>query len=359
MSKLGLFALGVLVALGVNGRPALTDLANLPSARITADPRKGELVIELAPVDLPAGASHHVLAQPPVAVLEMPTGGAIYGFRIEVVDSAGRAVPGEVLHHFNFIDLEHRELFLPISRRILAAGGETQPARLPWFLFGLPLRQGQRVLANAMVHNPTAASYRQVRVRLVLLYTPEGRPWPLFKALPWQLDVAFPVGDKSFDLAPGRSTRSYEGRPAVPGKVVALGGHLHQYGERIEFADATTGEVIYQARPVTDSAGHIVSVPVGRLYGWTRLGARIVPAHTYRVTVYYDNPTGRVLPAGGMGVVGGLFVPDRGATWPAADTTDALYQQDLRHAMRLGGRGSGGTGGGAAAAQTVHQHGPH
>jgi hypothetical protein len=38
-----------------------------------------------------------------------------------------------------------------------------------------------------------------------------------------------------------------------------------------------------------------------------------------------------------MGVVGGLFVPDDAASWPGTDTGDSLYQQDLRHAMRLGG----------------------
>ena len=50
----------------------------------------------------------------------------------------------------------------------------------------------------------------------------------------------------------------------------------------------------------------------------------------------YDNPTGAVLPHGGMGVVAGLFKPASGATWPVADFSDSLYVQDLRHALRLG-----------------------
>lgn len=332
MTRRILFPLGLLATLGVTG-----GTAPGPAATVTADPRRGVIVLELAPVDLPAGAAHHAVTQPPVAVVELPTGGSVYGFRIELVDSAGRVLAPELLHHFNFIDPEHRELFLPISRRILAAGGETAPARLPWFLFGLPMHKGDRVLASAMLHNPTGTGYHGVRTRLVLSYTPERRPWPLFPALPWQMDVLFPVGDKSFDLPPGRSSRSYEASPAVPGTIVALGGHLHQYGVSIEFTDATTGEVIWRAQPVTDAAGRVVSMPVGRLYRLTRLGVHIVPQHRYRVTVLYENPTGRRLPAGGMGVVAGLFIPDRGAVWPAADFQDPLYQQDLRHAMRLGG----------------------
>jgi hypothetical protein len=123
----------------------------------------------------------------------------------------------------------------------------------------------------------------------------------------------------------------------VPGKIVGLGGHMHDYGRVIEFADATTGEVIYHAAPVADSSGHIEAIPVAFLYGWTRLGAHIVPQHRYRITVSYDNPTGQPIPDGGMGVVGGLFVPDRGVTWPAADPRDSLYHEDYLHYMRLAG----------------------
>ena len=71
------------------------------------------------------------------------------------------------------------------------------------------------------------------------------------------------------------------------------------------------------------------------LFGWTRLGVHIVPEHRYRIAVSYDNPTGAPIPDGGMGVVGGLFVPDRGVTWPAAEPADSLYQEDYRHYMRL------------------------
>jgi len=308
-------------------------------ARAVVDPATGEMFIELAPVDLPAHASHHEVAQPPVAMLTLPASGSLYAFRVEVVDSAGRELPPVLIHHFNLIDPDHRELFLPISRRMIAAGKETGGQHIPWLLFGFPVEQGERVLASAMLANPTDSSYRQARVRLVLKFTPAGRPWPLFRAEPFQVDVAFPVGDKSFDLPPGRSSHSYEGSPTVPGVIVGIGGHVHEYAERLEFTDATTGEVIYRATPRTDSAGDIVGVPVARFYGLTRLGVHIVQTHRYRVAVFYNNPTGRPIPDGGMGVVGGLFVPDRGVVWPVTDPSDSLYRQDLRHAMREGGQG--------------------
>ena len=333
-----------------------------PGARIFVD-RGRALVIDLAPVDLPARTPHHMIAQPPVATLDIPETGSIYGFRVEVVDSTGAKLPDELIHHFNLIDPDHRELFLPISRRLLAAGHETGTVRLPWLLFGLPLERGKRVVASAMVENLTPTGYRQARVRLVMNFIPGGRPWPLFDASPWQMDVAFPVGDKSFPLPPGRSARSYEGSPVVAGKIVGLGGHMHDYGRVIEFTDVTTGATIYHAAPVVDSAGHIESVPIAMLYGWTRLGVRIVPEHRYRVTVAYDNPTGAPIPDGGMGVIGGLFVPDRGVQWPAADASDSLYQQDYRHYMRLTGGHEMHMAGGSAPMTMMkmggHEHAAH
>jgi hypothetical protein len=326
------------------------DPARAAAARAFVNPGKAEIVVELAPVDLPASASHDVMVLPPIAILPLPASGSLYGFRVEVVDTAGHQLPPELIHHFNLIDPDHRELFLPISRRMIAAGKETGSKQIPWMLFGFPVQKGERVLASAMLANPTNVSYSQARCRLVLLYTPTSRPWPLFRAEPFQMDVAFPVGDKSFALPPGRFSRSYDGSPIVPGSIVAIGGHVHELAQRLDFVDLTSGDTIYSAAPVTDSTGEVISVPVERLYKLTRLGFHIVPAHRYRVTVRYENPTGRVIPAGGMGVVGGLFVPDRGAIWPATDPTDSLYKQDLRHAMRL-------VGGHDMMMMSMHEHG--
>jgi len=309
-------------------------IAALPLAHVT-EGRAGQLVVELHPVDLPAHTMHHMILQPPVSRIEIPSGGSVYGFTVDVVDAAGHVLPRALIHHFNVIDPEARELFLPIAHRLLAAGTETGDTKVPWLLFGHPVRAGQTLILSAMLENETAVSYPDARVRLVLDYTPRGRPWPFFRAYTWQMDVMFPVGNKSFDLPPGHSERWWEGSPAIPGSIVAIGGHLHEYGTTLELTDVTTGKTIWRARPVTDSAHHIVSIPVGRLYGLLHLGAHVDPAHRYRVTVKYDNPTGQTIRDGAMGVVGGLFIPDRHQVWPPVDQSDSLYQADLRQALRL------------------------
>lgn len=314
------------------------DWSALPAAVITADPGRGEFTIELPPVDLAAGVAGHHGAEAAAAVGDLPVGGAFFGFRTEAVDETGRVLPAAAIHHFNVMDPAERELFLPIARRLLASGQETGVVRLPWLLVGSRFRKGERVVANAMLHNTTGEAYRGVRVRMVVNYIPEGRPWPLFTGAGWQLDVAFPVGDKSFDLPPGRSERSYEGSPAVPGDLVVIGGHLHEYGQTIELWDATSRELLWHGEPAPSASGKQGAVPIGKLYGLTRRGAHITPDHRYRVRVVYDNPTGHVVSAGGMGVVAGLFIPDRGAVWPGVDASDSLYQQDLRHFLGLNPR---------------------
>ena len=335
VAALGL-AVAVYAASADPGKPPVSadDWTALERSTITKNPQRDELTMELPAVDLPAGT----VVDEAASVAEFPVNGSVYALHAEVVDEHGRRLPNDLLHHMNVMDPAQRELFLPVSRRILASGRETGDIRFPWLLFGSPMRAGERILANAMVHNPTAVSYRGVRVRLVLSYVPDHRPWPLFTVIPWQLDVAFPVGDKSFDLPPGRSERSYEGRPAVAGKVIVIGGHMHEYGRTIEFWDATTGKLLWHGEPAPAPPGEPSVVPMGRLYGLSGIGMRITPTNRYRVRVIYDNPTGHTISNGGMGVVGGLFMPDRKAVWPATNQSDSLYQQDLRHFMGPVGR---------------------
>jgi len=104
---------------------------------------------------------------------------------------------------------------------------------------------------------------------------------------------------------------------------------MHDYGISLELKDMTTGKVLWRGAPVTDTAGRVITFPLARFYNWRRLGVRVVPTHRYRLTAVYQNRTRRSIRDGGMGAAAGLFVPDRGAEWPAVDTQDTLYQRDL------------------------------
>jgi hypothetical protein len=308
------------------------------ATRLEDDVERGAFVITVGPMELPhaghGGAGHagHAGILPPVATVTVPRDAYLYGFDLEVVDATGRRLPQQLLHHLNVIDPRHRELFLPISQRMLALGTETGAQSMPWMLLGYPVSAGQPMVISVMMHNPTDEHYFNVELRLILKYVPGGRPWPFFSVYPFQLDVAFPAGDKGFDLPPGVSSKAYEASPSMEGRLMVVGGHLHPYSTSLKLEDVTEGRVIWEGRPIAGEDQTLGGVTMGRLY--RRLGVKIHPRHVYRVSVTYHNPTPDTIPAGGMGVVAGVFMPSGDGPWPLADTADALYELDRKHFMR-------------------------
>ncbi|HSY84482.1 MAG TPA: hypothetical protein VK807_22150 [Gemmatimonadaceae bacterium] len=332
----------VLLGLLSTTTPTIPDLSTLPRARATLDPAHHTLVIELVPVDLAAASSGMSMLSLPTQQLIIPASGSIYSIQTAVIDSAGNELPRPFLHHVNLRDPNRRDLFLSTGLHILAASKETPNLDVPQLVLGLPLERGQRLLATAMLNNPTDTPYHGVRIRLTFGYRLTegfaGSVFPLFRAYPWVLDVKFPLGtgpdgSLAFDLPPGQTVQSWESSPAISGYVLGLGGHVHDFATELELTDATTGQVIWRQKPVKDSSGHVLEMPITKFYRWYRLGLRIEASHRYRITVRYDNPTGQTLHGAGMGAVAGLFVPDRGKQWPMVDTTDAVYRQDLSEAF--------------------------
>src|SRR5438046_5112097 len=330
-----MWAVFLLVAL-LAGRPGPPPgPETLPRATVLVDSGAHQLVIQLPPVDVPgAGRGGEATVGLPLCQVLVPVDASLHSSRVEVVDGSGRLLPSEMLHHFNLSDPEHRELFLPIGLHLLAASRETPAITVPRLLCGLPLARGQRLIAGAMLANTSDVAYRRVHVRLVLHYVPGGLPWPLYRTYPWAIDVQYPLGrpgtgSKAFDLPPGHTERSWEGSPAIPGTILGLGGHMHDYGVALELKDVATGRVLWRGAPVTDAAGRVLAFPLARFFSWGRLGVHVVPAHRYRLTAVYENRTGRDTRAGGLGAWGGRLWAGRGAAWPAADTSDTLSPRDL------------------------------
>ena len=304
---------------------------------VVADPARKELVIELGPLDLPARASHHAAPQPPPVVATLPIDGWLHGYEVALEDGKGQPVPRRLIHHVNLIVPGKRELFSPIMLRIGAAGPETEPVKLPRLL-GYRVQRGDSLLVTAMVHNPEPRSYRGVRLRIRMPYTPSGgEAWlsPL-SIVPFYMDVMPPAGLHAYDLPAGRSEKSWEARPAVAGRILGVGGHLHKYGVALRLEDVTEREVVWEATPTLDENGNVAEMPTSMFIH--RLGIRVRPDHVYRLTAVYENPTGRVIPDGAMGALGGVFLPDRGADWPAVDRGDAEYQRDVAVTYRSGDR---------------------
>lgn len=284
--------------------------------------RAGEVVLVYGPLDLPP----HAMPPTPVKTVALSVDGWMRGFRVELVDGEGRRVPQRVVHHVNVIVPQKRELFSNIMLRIAAAGAETAPVRMPWFL-GYRFRRGDSLLVSAMLHNESDSAYRGVRLIVRLPFRGTDAAVPSAEVYPFYLDVMPPAGQHSFDLPPGRSTKSWEGKPAVAGRILAMGGHMHRYGVALRLEDVTARKVLWEAKPDTDDTGEVVGFPIANFI-W-RFGVSMDTSHVYRLTAIYDNPTGRTIMDGGMGALGGVFRPSA-HDWPSIVPGNAEYELDRR-----------------------------
>lgn len=324
--------------------PAGADRPSRPEApppdsftvRLTDFDDEGVFRLRIGPVDIPeadhSDGHHHHGVLPDPKTVTFPKSVHITGFKYRVLDGSGNKLSTDILHHMNVIKPQYRELFLPISQRMLALGKETGAQSLPRFLFGHPVDAGTEVVVTAMLHNPLGPPIEDATVEVELEYVAASRPWPLWEIHPFQLDVQFPVGEKAFDLPPGPSQFSYEGSPVLEGRIAAVGAHLHGYAESIRLEDVTEGTLIWEGFPIEDENGVVTGVTTGKLY--KALGKKIYPDHVYRVTVRYNNPTPDTLKRGGMGVVAGAFIPSNADSWPRADTSHSLYALDRLHYLR-------------------------
>jgi len=310
-----------------------------------------ELVLELGPVDLPANADHHGVQQPEPREAAVPADGWVNGYRVELLDKNGQPVPHSVMHHVNIIVPGRRELFSQIMQRLGAAGSETGPIRTPRLL-GYPLTSADRILLTAMLHNPTATAYEGVRVRVRFPHVAKSAFVRPLRVYPFYLDVMPPAGIHEYDLPAGKSEKSWEGEPAVSGRILGMSGHVHKYATSLRLENVTEGRLLYEAKPLMDEAGNVTGMPQD-MFVW-KLGLPIVAGHVYRLTVAYDNPTGEMIPGGGMGALGGIMLAKRGEEWPAIDPRHEEYMRDLEVTWRRDGSHAAKKEGATAAGHAHH-----
>ncbi len=324
--------------------PVLLAGDDVPAVQYDADRR--ELVLAMDPVDLPADAGHDAVRQAPALTAHLPYEGWLNGYTVEVVDHNGKAVPRATIHHVNIMAPERRELFSEIMQRVGAVGAETAPVRLPR-LIGYPIRAGEPLIVIAELHNPTAQAYEGVRVVVRMPHTP-ANAWPKPIAVqPFYLDVTPPAAPHSFDLPPGKTEVGWEGVAPVGGRILGMGGHLHDHAVELRFEDLTENRVVWRTAPILGEDGRLVGMPQDLFL--LRLGLPVHAGHRYRLVAVYDNPTADTLVDGGMGALGGIIAPSRDAVWPTADPEHPEYLADIAYRItdrdRAPDPAAGGQGG--------------
>lgn len=259
--------------------------------------------------------------------LNWPVSGWLRGFHLDVCDAQGHAFPEEVVHHLVLIDLGRRQLWRPVAERVLGIGEETADASLPESI-GVPVKRGEPMAIHIMWHNLTGRPIR-AWYRLTLLYTPANQAPRPVDVLPVVFEVSPAIGMlPSYNIPAGRSERAFPFTVPVGGRVLAVGGHMHDYGRSMAIEDVSTGRVLFRVSSAQSADGRVVGIH-RKLLAIRGRGVRLKANHPYRITATYDNPTADSI-SGVMAQLATIFAPDRERDWPAVDTTNALYRADIK-----------------------------
>lgn len=301
-----------------------------PHIDVRVDTAQSRIIVTAGPFHLPAmdpNMDMSNMAPSEVMPFAWPVDGYLRGFNVRMRNAAGDSLPHEILHHLIGVNFDRRQLVYPAVERIFGWGAETEPVELPSSM-GVPMSAGEKLGMYAMFHNETGKDIDSAYLEVTLLYTP-SKEHDILSVMPFYVDVNNHIGGvTTFDVPPGKSTHSYQFELPIGGKLVGIGGHLHDYGSSLELEDASTGKVLARLKARRDHDGHVEGV--GRfIFGFNSDALRLQAHHAYRVVAEYDNPTKETFKDGGMGHINGAFVPDDGSTWPKLDLADPLVKLDI------------------------------
>jgi hypothetical protein len=300
-----------------------------PQVSITVDSAHGEVTITAGPYDLPnmpPDMAEMHMGSPQVLRFDWPVDGGLRGFNLAMQTADGKELPKSMIHHLIAVNFDRRQIVYQMVERLFGWGKETDPVMLPAGV-GVPLAKGQHLGVYAMWHNDSGRDIHGAYLKMTLAYIPKAKLQnPVY---PMYVDVNNHIGGvTTFDVPPGKSTRSYEFEFPLSGRLIGIGGHLHDYGVAVRFEDAASGKVLVRLKSDRDSKGEIAKV--GRfIWGFHEEAMPIEAHHKYRVVAEYDNPTGKTIEKGGMGHINGVFSPDDIADWPVLDLANADIKRDI------------------------------
>jgi len=317
---------------------------------VRIDSTNHQIIVDAGPFDVPAMAAmdhddmmmdhggmmmmEHMRSQ--LLRFQWPVDGWMSGFHLGAVDAQGHPLPGSLLHHVIGVNFDRRQLVYDALERPFAGGTETGEVILPKGL-GLPLPKGDHLGMWGAWHNETGHDMHNVYLRAILYWTPAShKPKPM-PVLPFYADVHYVYGgDNAFDLPPGHFVKSYEFTQPISGRLLAVGGHLHDYGDSLRLEDAETGKVLVRLHAEHDDSGHVTGVSRKT---FILHSLKLKAGHRYRIVGVYDNPLPDTIKLGAMAHMDGAFVPDDPSQWPAIDPTNPNFQKDVASIPPLGATG--------------------
>ena len=276
----------------------------------------------LGPLNLPAQSHHSAVAQAPNLFLEIPFDGWITAYHPRLVDSQGHTLPSRMLHHVAFWNASRPDFLCPNKEEhIFGAGGEMNdwPA-LPGF--GYRVRKSDRIRVNTMFHNPTDTSYPKayIEVRMEYKLAADAEAKQIKSVYPTWFDV-MGCGNSGYDLSPGKNVTTSKTTLRFTGTLLGVGGHMHDFGESLALENLTRNETVASLASKLDAKGLIQSMPIVTFLD--RGGYKLKQGEQIKVTATYQNPTGKHLTDGAMGIVVGYFLPENDAALAALNRNNA------------------------------------
>jgi hypothetical protein len=265
------------------------------------------VTLRVGPMNLPAHTGHMKMPQPPDQVWQISFDGWLLAYHPRLVDGAGNAVPGTVLHHTAFWNENRSDFLCPNKEEhIFGAGSEmTDWTEVPGY--GYRVQKADRIRIETMVYNPTATSYQKVYMEVVIPFqdATENTP-PRKNVYPAWMDVKS-CGNSSYDVPAGKSEKSGTVTVKYDGVLLGVGGHLHDYGRQIVLQNVSRKETVATLDARVNKKGQLESVPV-KLFVQEG-GFKFSAGDVLKTAATYDNPTGKLLHDGAMGIAVGYFVP--------------------------------------------------
>jgi len=313
-----------------------------PTIRVTVDSSRKEVVVTAGPftiAHMPPNMDHGMMHEmagttTPLLRFEWPMEAWFRGFDIEVSAADGRALDSHLVHHLNIMNFDRRQLLYPAVERMVAAGSETGRVSLPKTI-GMPMEPGFQLAMYAAWNNTSDADIEGAWLTVRLAWSPSNlAPRPRV-VLPLYMDVNYNRVTDSYDLPAGRSSKSYEFTMPLTGRVLAIGGHAHDYAEFVSLEEVESGKTIIMLKAEIDPAGLLRKMP-RKYYGVRGEGLKLTAGKRYRVRADYNNVTGKLIPSGAMGLLAGAFAPDDLAEWPALDPGNPDISADIDMLEKIG-----------------------
>jgi len=265
------------------------------------------ITVRVGPMQLPAHTGHMQMPQPPDLVWQVPIDGWLLGYTPRLVDADGNIVPGRVLHHTAFWNENRSDFLCPNKEEhIFGAGGElTNWGVIPGY--GYHVQMGDKIRVETMIHNPTAASYKDVYLEVAIPYADASADANLQSIYPAWMDVQS-CGNSGYDLPAGNTEKTGTVTVKYSGVLLGVGGHMHDYAKELVLQDETRKDIVATLPAKTAPNGELISMPTVLFVD--RGGYKFTAGDVLKISATYDNTTGKLLRDGAMGIVVGYFVPN-------------------------------------------------